>query len=95
MPWHERFNRSGLSRFINSPAGRAFRIAAGLAFLAGGWASRQSPLGVAALAWAPVPLSAGAFDWCYVSAALGGPLRGRVIRARTAVGPGAGGARAA
>ena len=33
MSWQEDFNRSFLSRFLNSEAGRAFRILAGIAFL--------------------------------------------------------------
>jgi hypothetical protein len=34
------------------------------------------------MAFSILPLSAGGFDWCYISAALGGPLRGAEIRAR-------------
>lgn len=82
MRWHERFNQSDLSRFINSPAGRVFRVAAGLGFLAVGGVYRHYALGVASLVWGLLPLSAGALDICYVSAALGGPLRGAAIRAR-------------
>jgi len=86
MRWHERFNQSGLSRFINSPAGRVFRVVAGVGFLAAGVVYRHHALGVAALLWGLLPLSAGALDICYVSAALGGPLRGAVIRARAGTG---------
>jgi hypothetical protein len=31
------FNRSGLSRFLNSPAGRIFRLLAGVGFLVKCW----------------------------------------------------------
>jgi len=41
---------------------------------------RQHPLGVASLVWSVFPLSAGALDICYISAALGGPLAGAEIR---------------
>jgi hypothetical protein len=75
------FNRSGFSRFINSPAGRVFRLAAGTAFLAVGFVYRHHPLGVASMVWSALPLSAGGFDVCYISAVLGGPLRGAKIRA--------------
>ena len=75
------FNRSGFSRFINSPAGRIFRIGAGTAFLVVGFLHRDHPLGVASMVWSVLPLSAGAFDICYISAVLGGPLRGAKIRA--------------
>ena len=76
----DRFNETGFSRWINSSPGRAFRLTAGMAFLAVGLVFREHPLGVAALVWSPVPLSAGLFDLCWISAVLGGPLRGRTIR---------------
>lgn len=78
----ERFNRSGFSRFMNSPAGRVFRFVAGLAFLGVGYAYRGYTLGVVSMIWSILPLSAGALDICYLSAALGGPLSGAKIRAR-------------
>jgi hypothetical protein len=43
---------------------------------------RDHALGIVSMVWSVVPLSAGAFDLCYVSAALGGPLRGAEIRRR-------------
>ncbi len=82
MSMHEAFNRSGFSRFINSPAGRAFRLVAGLGFLSVGYLFRGNTLGVLAMAWGLFPLSAGALDICFVSAALGGPLSGAAIRSR-------------
>ena len=81
MSLHERFNRSGFSRFINSPSGRTFRLAAGLGFLVVGLVFRHHGLGIAAIVWSVFPLSAGGLDWCYISAALGGPLAGGRIRA--------------
>jgi hypothetical protein len=81
MNAHERFNRTRFSRFINSGAGRAFRLAAGTGFLVAGYLFRDRTLGVVSLIWSVFPLTAGAFDWCYVSAACGGPLAGRTIRA--------------
>lgn len=80
MLTHEAFNRSGLSRFLNRPAGRVFRVLAGLAFMTIGLVERNTVLGSLALAWSVLPLTAGAFDVCYVSAILGGPLSGRSIR---------------
>ena len=74
------FNDSGFSRFINSGAGRAFRLIAGLGFLAIGVRLHDRALGVAALAWSVFPLSAGGLDLCYISGALGGPLSGATIR---------------
>ena len=78
----EAFNRSGFSRFINSPAGRAFRLIAGTTFVVVGYLFRHQTLGLLSMAWGVLPLSAGAFDLCYISAALGGPLSGARIRER-------------
>jgi hypothetical protein len=74
------FNRSGFSKFINSTSGRVFRLAAGVGFLVVGFIYRDHPLGLFAMAWSVLPLSAGAFDVCWVSAVLGGPLSGGKIR---------------
>lgn len=82
MRWHEAFNRSSFSRFLNSPGGRAFRVAAGSGFLIVGYLFRVHPLGVLSMIWSVFPLTAGAFDVCYISAALGGPLSGAMIRTR-------------
>jgi hypothetical protein len=76
----EAFNRSGFSRFINGPAGRVFRLVAGMGFLAVGYLFRDRPLGVISMAYSILPLSAGAFDLCFISAVLGGPLSGAKIR---------------
>lgn len=75
------FNQSGFARFINSPSGRIFRIAAGTGFLIAGLVFRDHLLGVLSLVWSIFPLSAGAFDVCYISAVLGGPIAGKTIRA--------------
>ena len=80
MSMSERFNQSGFSRFIGSPAGRALRVVAGIGFLVVGFVYRHHPLGVVSMLWSLLPLSAGAFDLCYVSALLGGPLSGAKIR---------------
>jgi len=80
MSLHAAFNRSGFSRFINSPAGRAFRLVAGAGFLVAGYLYRDHALGVASMVWSILPLTAGGFDLCYVSAVLGGPLSGQTIR---------------
>ncbi len=78
----ESFNRSGFSRFLNSPSGRVFRLAAGLGFLAIGFIFRGHTLGVVSMVWSVFPLTAGALDICYISALLGGPLSGKKIRSK-------------
>jgi hypothetical protein len=82
MTWQETFNRSRFSHFINSLRGRIFRVVAGTAFLIVGFVFRQHPLGVVSMLWSVLPLTAGFFDVCYISAALGGPFSGAIIRAR-------------
>ena len=76
------FNRSVFSRFINSAAGRVFRLVAGAGFLVVGYVYRAHTLGAVSMVWSVFPLSAGAFDLCYFSALLGGPISGAKIRAR-------------
>ncbi len=78
--FEELFNRSLLSRFLNSSAGRIFRLVAGAGFLIVGYVYRHHALGLLSMAWSVLPLSAGAFDICYISAVLGGPLSGAKIR---------------
>jgi hypothetical protein len=80
--FEEGFNRSGFSRFLNSPAGRIFRLLAGAGFLVVGYVYRGHVLGVLSMVWSIFPLSAGALDICYISALLGGPLSGAKIRSQ-------------
>ena len=82
MSSHEAFNQSGFSKFINSPAGRIFRLVTGTGFLVVGYVYRDHTLGVLSMAWSVLPLSAGAFDMCFISAVLGGPLSGAKIRSK-------------
>jgi hypothetical protein len=76
-----RFNRSRFGTWLNSPAGRLFRVAAGGVFLAAGRRYRHGRGGKTSLAWSVFPLTAGALDVCYISASLGGPFRGSGCRA--------------
>ena len=80
MTRYESFNQSGFSIFLNSLAGRILRLVAGIGFILVGYMYRDHTLGVISMVWGVLPLSAGAFDICYVSAALGGPLSGKKIR---------------
>ena len=87
MTLAEKFNASAFSGWINSPSGRAFRLAAGSAFVVAGLRNRDTRAGKAALLWSFFPLSAGGLDLCWISGALGGPLRGDAIRAGQRSGP--------
>ena len=82
MSRHEAFNRSGFSKFLNSPAGRIFRLVAGAGFIAVGYVYRGHALGVFSMVWGALAMSAGAFDICFISALLGGPLSGPKIRSQ-------------
>ncbi|MGE5418827.1 MAG: hypothetical protein ACM3UT_01520 [Chloroflexota bacterium] len=81
MALYESFNQSGFSKFLNSPTGRVIRFASGVGFLLGGCLNRKKASGVISILWGLLPLSAGVFDVCYISGALGGPLSGKEIRA--------------
>jgi len=82
MTKYESFNQSGFSKFLNSPSGRILRLVAGIGFLVVGYMYQDHALGVISMVWGVLPLSAGAFDICYISAALGGPLSGKKIRGK-------------
>jgi len=80
MKTADKFNNSDFSRWLNSTRGRLFRFTAGVFFLVLGVIYDRHWFGVAALIWFIFPLSAGGLDVCYISAALGGPLKGSRIR---------------
>lgn len=80
MALYESFNKSGFSKFINSPTGRVIRFTAGIGFLMGGILKSKKTSGVISILWSLLPISAAVFDVCYISGALGGPLAGKKIR---------------
>lgn len=84
MSLAESFGQTAFAQFINSPTGRALRVAVGLAFIAWGYFLSGSNLGVVLMVVGLVPLAAGAFNWCIISALLGGPLSGARIGKRSA-----------
>jgi len=82
MKQYEAFNHSGFSKFINSQTGRIFRMVAGAGFILAGYFYRNHTLGVLSMLWGILPLSAGLFDLCFISAFLGGPISGAKIRSQ-------------
>lgn len=90
MSLAQTFGRSGFARFINSPAGRWTRIAAGVVLVALGYTQRATGVGIVLMILGLVPLVAGSFDWCLISALLGGPISGAALRKKDQ-GPGPGG----
>lgn len=75
------FAASRLGQFMASGVGRAVRIVAGIALIAGGLLAIGGPAGIIMAAIGLVPLLAGTFDVCVFSALLGGPFSGAAIRA--------------
>jgi hypothetical protein len=76
----ESFNRSGLARFINAPAGRIVRIVVGIILIIWGYTIAGTALGIVLMIVGLFPLVAGVFDLCLVSALLGGPIKGETLR---------------
>ena len=74
------FNRSGFSKFLNSMTDRIFRLVVGIGFIIVGYIFRDHVLGIVSIVWGIFPLTAGTFDFCYVSLVLGGPISGKRIR---------------
>ena len=77
----ESFGQSAFARFVNSPFGRLGRVVAGSGLIAWGYTQRDYA-GLTVIAVGLVPLVAGAFDLCLVSAILGGPMSGARVRKR-------------
>lgn len=75
----ESFGRSRFARFINSPTGRLARVVAGAGLIAWGYRQRDTGGGLVFMAVGLVPLVAGAFNLCLISALLGGPIGGARI----------------
>jgi hypothetical protein len=75
----ESFGRTPLAQFINSPAGRVVRIIIGLALIYWGYTKQGTTAGTVTMLIGVVPLAAGVFNLCIISALLGGPLSGAKI----------------
>jgi hypothetical protein len=78
----ESFGRSSFAQFINSRLGRQVRLVVGVALIAWGFIARSTAAGVILMMVGLVPLVAGAFDLCLISALLGGPISGSRIADR-------------
>ena len=74
------FHRSALGQFFATGAGRVTRVVAGVVLVAWGYLLLPSIGGIALVVIGLVPLLAGLFDVCVISALFGGPFRGAAIR---------------
>ena len=75
------FAAGPFGQFMASGLGRATRIVAGVALIAGGLLSIGGTTGYVVAAIGLVPLLAGLFDVCVFSRLFGGPFSGAAIRA--------------
>jgi len=76
----EKFGRSGFAKFINSPAGRIARVVVGIVLIIWGFTGLDTGMGIVLIIIGLVPLVAGGFDMCLISALLGGPISGKKVR---------------
>jgi hypothetical protein len=79
MSLAESFARTPFARFINSPAGRIARAVVGLAIIGWGYTQRTGSTGIILMVVGLIPLAAGVFHLCLISALLGGPISGARI----------------
>lgn len=75
----ESFGRSGFATYVNTPAGRIVRIIAGLALIGWGYVQLPEATGIVLIIVGLVPLAAGIFNLCLISALLGGTISGARI----------------
>lgn len=73
----ESFGRSGFARFMSSPTGRVARVVAGVVLIGWGYTRLGSTAGIVLIVVGCIPLLAGVFNLCLISALLGGPISGR------------------
>ena len=79
MSLAESFAQSGFGQFMNSAAGRIARIIAGIGLVCWGYLGSDGSTGIILMVIGLVPLAAGVFDLCLISAMLGGPIQGARI----------------
>ncbi len=75
------FAATPLAQFLAGTAGRTVRFLAGVVLVIAGLAWLGGTVGLIVAIVGLVPIAAGLFDFCLLSALLGGPLRGGDIRA--------------
>jgi hypothetical protein len=74
------FYQSSLGQFLASSTGRVVRVIAGIVLIVWGYMLLTSVAGFVLVIIGLVPLLAGLFDVCVISALLGGPFQGTAIR---------------
>lgn len=79
MSLAESFAKSGFAQLINTPTGRIVRIVVGLVLIVWGYTQRADTIGIIFMVVGLIPLAAGMFNLCLISAMLGGPISGARI----------------
>jgi hypothetical protein len=74
------FYQSALGQFLASSTGRVVRVVVGIVLIVWGYMLLTSVAGFVLIIIGLVPLLAGLFDVCVISALLGGPFQGTAIR---------------
>jgi hypothetical protein len=74
------FAQSAFAQFMSSPAGRVFRVVAGLLLIGWGYTLRGQTTGIVLMVVGLLPLLAGTFDVCVLGPLFGAPLSGSAIR---------------
>ncbi len=83
MTLADSFGKSAFAQLLNSPVGRIARVVVGLGLIAWGYPHRAGSTGIITMVVGLVPLTAGVFNLCFISALLGGPLSGARIARST------------
>lgn len=79
MSLADSFGHTGFAKFINTPTGRIVRVVAGLVLMGWGYIQLPETAGIALIIVGLVPLTAGIFNLCLISALLGGTISGSRI----------------
>lgn len=75
MSMAESFAASGFAKFMSGPVGRLARVIVGIALIWWGYGRSDTTAGLIVMLVGLVPLFAGIFNLCLISALLGGPLK--------------------
>jgi hypothetical protein len=78
------FAQTAFAQFLAGGVGRLVRIVAGIALIWAGIAIDDAVWSVVLYVVGAVPILAGVFDFCLLTALLGGPLAGRRVRSLAA-----------
>jgi hypothetical protein len=79
MSLAESFARTGFAKFMNCTTGRVVRVLAGMGLIGWGYSMEGGSWGRILIGVGLIPLVAGLFNLCLISAMLGGPISGKAV----------------